>query len=40
MKNITITLPENIARCLRVRVIQNERSVFRWLADLLDGMRR
>ena len=40
MKNITIALPEDLARWVRVRAAENERSVSRWLADLLEGMRR
>ena len=40
MKNITITLPEDLARWVRVRAVENERSVSRWLAELLEGMRR
>ena len=40
MKNITITLPEDVALWLRVRAAQSERSVSRWIAELLDGMRR
>ena len=40
MKNITITLPEECARWVRVRAAQEDRSVSRWLAELLDGMRR
>lgn len=40
MKNITITLPEDLARWLRIRAAENERSVSRWLAELLEGMRR
>ena len=39
MKNITITLPENVALWLRVRAAQNGRSVSRWLSDLLEGMK-
>jgi plasmid stability protein len=39
MKNVTITLPEDLARWLRVRAAENERSVSRWVAELLDGMR-
>ena len=39
MKNITITLPEDLARWLRVRAAENERSVSRWVAELLAGMR-
>ena len=40
MKNITITLPEDLARWLRIRAAEHERSVSRWLAELLEGMRR
>lgn len=40
MKNITITLPESIALWLRVRAAENERSVSKWLADLLEEMKR
>ncbi len=39
MKNITITLPEDLARWLRVRAAENERSVSRWVAELLARMR-
>lgn len=40
MKNITITLPEDTAVWLRVRAAENGRSVSRWMAELLEGMRR
>lgn len=40
MKNVTVTLPEDVAAWLRVRAAQDGRSVSRWLAELLDGMRR
>ena len=40
MKNVTVTLPEDVAAWLRVRAAKNGRSVSRWLAELLDGMRR
>ena len=40
VKNVTITLPEDLARWLRVRAAENDRSVSRWIAELLDGMRR
>ena len=40
MKNITITLPEEVARWLRVKAAENERSVSEWLAELLEGMQR
>lgn len=40
MKNITIALPEDLARWLRVKAAEEDRSVSRWLAELLEGMRR
>lgn len=40
MKNVTVTLPEKDARWVRVRAAENGRSVSRWLADLLQTMRR
>ncbi len=40
MKNITITLPEDVARWLRIKAAENDRSVSRWLAELLEGMQR
>ena len=40
MKNITVTLPEETARWVRVRAAENERSVSRWLADLIEDTRR
>ncbi len=40
MKNVTISLPENVARWVRVRAAQNDRSVSKWLAELIEGMRR
>ena len=40
MKNVTITLPEDLARWLRVRAAEGDRSVSGWVADLLAGMRR
>ena len=40
MKNVTITLPEDLARWPRVRAAENDRSVSRWVAELLAGMRR
>ena len=40
MKRITITLPDDLARWLRVRAAEDDRSVSRWIADLLAGMRR
>ena len=40
MKNVTITLPEEIALWLRAQAAENGHSVSRWLADLLERMRR
>ena len=40
MKNVTITLPEDLARWLRIEAAKNDRSVSRWLAELLERMRR
>ena len=40
MKNVTVTLPEETALWLRVRAAEQDRSVSRWLAEMLEGMRR
>lgn len=40
MKNVTVTLPEEIASWLRAQAAENGRSLSRWLADLLERMRR
>lgn len=40
MKNVTVALPEDVALWLRIRAAQNERSVSKWLAELLEGMKR
>ena len=40
VKNVTITLPEDVARWLRVKAAENDRSVSRWIAELLAGMQR
>lgn len=40
MKNVTITLPDDLARWLRVRAAKDDRSMSRWIADLLARMRR
>ena len=39
MKNVTITLAEDVALWLRVRAAEQNRSVSRWLAELIEGMR-
>ena len=40
MKNVTITLPEDLARWLRVRAAEDDRSVSGWIARLLAETRR
>ena len=40
MKKVTITLPEDLARWLRIKAAKDDLSVSRWLAELLEGMRR
>ena len=40
MKNITITLSEDLALWLRIKAAEDDRSVSRWLAELIEGMRR
>ena len=40
MKNVTVTLAEDAALWLRVRAAEQNRSVSRWLAELIEGMRR
>ena len=40
MKNITVTLPDDVAAWLEVRAAEKGRSVSGWLAELLEEMRR
>ena len=40
MRNITVALPDDVARWVRVRAAEQDRSVSKWLADVLEGMRR
>jgi len=40
MKNVTITLPEDLAAWLRAEAARNGRSMSRWLREKLDEMRR
>lgn len=40
MKNVTITLPEDTARWLRIKAAEDDLSVSRWIAELLERMRR
>ena len=39
MKNITISLPEDVARWLRVKAAEDDRSVSRWICELLERRR-
>ena len=39
MKKVTITLQEDLARWLRVKAAEDDRSVSKWLAELLERMR-
>ena len=40
MKNVTITVPEEVVRWLRVKAAEDNRSVSHWVAELLEWMRR
>ena len=40
MKKVTINLPEDVARWVRLRAAQNDRSVSEWLAELIDEVWR
>ena len=40
MKNVTITLPDDVAHWLRVKAAEDDRTVSRSLAELLERMRR
>lgn len=40
MKNVTITLPEDTARWLRIKAAEDGRSVSHWNAELPEWMRR
>ncbi len=40
MKNVTITLPEDLARWLSVKAAEDDRNVSRWIVELLERMRR
>lgn len=40
MKNVTVTLPESVAKWLRVRAAENDRSVSLWPAELIEGKPR
>jgi plasmid stability protein len=38
MKNVTITLPEDTARWLRIKAAEDDRSVSRWIGELLEAL--
>ena len=40
MKNVTITLPDDVVRWLRVKAAENDRSVSKWIAEMLTRMWR
>ena len=40
MKNVTVSLPEDTARWVRVEAAKADRSVSAWLAELLDDTKR
>ena len=40
MRNLTITLPDDLAGWLRIKAAEDDRSVSRWLAELLERTRR
>ena len=40
MKNLTITVPDEVGRWLRVKAAEDDRSVSRWVSDLLERMHR
>ena len=40
MRNVTVSLPEDTARWLRVEAAKADSSVSHWLAELFDNMRR
>lgn len=40
MKNLTITLPDDVARWLRVKAAEDDRSASRWVAELIERTRR
>ncbi len=40
MESVNITLPDDLARWVRLRAAENERSVSEWIAGHLERMRR
>lgn len=40
MKNLTLTVPDEVARWLRVKAAEDDRSVSSWVVDLLERMHR
>ena len=40
MRNVTIALPDDLARWVRIRAAEYDRSVSKWLAAVLEDMRQ
>ncbi len=40
MKNVTVTLPEDLALWLRIRAAEQNRSVSNWLGDVIARLKR
>ena len=40
MKNVRITVSDDLARWLRLKAEEDDRNVSRWIAELLERMRR
>ena len=40
MKNVRITVSDDLARWLRLKAAEDDRSVSRWIAELLERMQR
>ena len=39
MRNVTISLPDDLALWLRVRAAEHDRSVSSWLAQVIEAMK-
>ena len=39
MKNVTITLPDDVVRWLRVKAAENDHGIAGWIVELLTRMR-
>ena len=40
MKKVSVSLPEDLGHWMRIKAAKDDLSVSRWLAELLEGMRR